>query len=204
MQPLQSLPTEQSQAGDFARRLAVILGPSYTPADGTRIAADLLALGGALAGARDTNLAALNEAFVTSAVQLLSELETSYGLTPRPDISVEDRRVRLIAKIRAARAGTPQSILRAIHTYDPTAQLNEVTPNDISPRTSDGTYPGTDRGVFHITITLSDAIYANTSTRSEIAAIVEQMKPAHVSYTLATSYGFFADISLTDVGVLGV
>ena len=205
MQPIQYLPTEVGPAGDIARHLAIIIGPAYTPADGTKTAADFLALGGALAGARNTNRAALDEAFVTTATYLLSELEVSYGLTARPDLSVADRRTRIIAKIRAARAGSPQGILRAIRTYDPTATLIEVTPDDISPRTSDGVNPGTDRDVYAIGIVLAPDVWADTSKRAEIVAIVQQMKPAHIQANIAVTVPFLTDDtdSLTDRDLLG-
>lgn len=196
-------PSEESVAGDFCRQLLGLMGPAVQAPNDSPNAAEYLALGGSLAAARSTNLASLDEAFPNTAIKLLSEIETSYGLTPRPDLSTDARRTRLLAKIRAARAGTPQGILRAVRTIDPTATIVEVTPDDISPRTADGINPGTDRDVYHFFVVISSGVYTDTEKRAQITAICEQMKPAHVSFVVTTSIGFFADISLADVGILG-
>jgi len=199
----QQQPSEQSIAGDFARQLLTVQGPAIQAPDNSHAAAEYLALGGALAAARQTTVSSLDEAFANTATRMLGELEASYGLTPRPDLSLDARRTRLLAKIRAARRGSPQGILKAVRVYDPTATMVEVQPSDISVRTADGVYPGSDRDVYHFTILVSSAVYNDTEKRSQIAAICEQMKEAHCSFLITTAIGFFADISQADVGVLG-
>jgi hypothetical protein len=114
-------PTEATDDGDFARQLATLLGPAYQAGDDSNNAAEFLALGGALADLRLVIIDSLAEAFANEAWDLLSELETIYGLPVRTDLDEEDRQARLVAKIRAARAGTPNSILLAVSTYDTTA-----------------------------------------------------------------------------------
>src|SRR5688572_17486258 len=149
MRIIHLMPSEESVAGDMCRQLLGLMGPAIQAPDNSKNAAEWLSFGGVLASARQVNIDSLNEAFITTALALLSDHEASYGLTPRPDLSTDARRNRLLAKIRAARRGSPQGMLRAIRTIDPTATIVEVTPDDISPRTADGINPGTDRGVFH-------------------------------------------------------
>jgi uncharacterized protein YmfQ (DUF2313 family) len=201
----QQQPSENSVAGEFARQLLTLFGPALQAPDNSTTAAELLAIGGALASARNTTVTSLDEAFANTATQMLSELEASYGLQSRPDLSVEARRTRLLAKIRANRAGSPQGILAAVRTYDPTATIVEVTPDDISPRTGDGLNPGTDRGVYSFAVLLDATVWSDTSKRAEITAIIEQMKPAHVQANIGVTMPFLTDDpdSLTDRDLLG-
>lgn len=201
MQPLQVLPTEQSLAGDFARQLAMLLGPAYAPSDSSRIGQDLLALGGALAGAHATNLAALNEAFADTAVQLLSELEAEHGLQVRPDLTTPQRQARLVAKIRAAFSGTPQDMLTAVRTLAPEATILETRAADVA-----GPDLERRRAVFRFAVTLSLAHLLDANIVGQLRAILDQMKPAHTGYTLGLSIGFFCDDpnSLTDATLLRI
>lgn len=192
MQPLQQYPTEQSLAGDFARQLATLLGPAYQPADGTRIGADLLALGGALAGARNTNLSALNEAFADTAVQLLSELESELGLQVRPDLTTAQRQSRLVAKIRAGFSGSPQDILTALRTIAPEATITETA-------IADAISSGQPLNVFLFVVTISSAHRLDANVYGQIVSILETMKPAHVGYTIVTNRPFYLDISPLDL-----
>jgi uncharacterized protein YmfQ (DUF2313 family) len=191
-----ALPTEASDAGDAARRLATLVGPAVQAPEGSAAAADYYALGQALVDARATNNASLDEAFADTATQLLSELEAQYGLTPRPDMALADRRARLVAKIRAARAGTPNSILTAVHAIDPTAVLYENTAADVA-----ATNP---RGVFIWALQIAEATYFDAEKRRSILAIVEQMKPAYTQGNTCVTVGFLTDDdeSLTDRDVL--
>lgn len=178
---VQSLPSEDSEDGKFARQLARLIGPAIQPADGTNIAQDMLALGGALADARATLRDLLAEAFADSAWDLLSELERVYGLPVREDLSRSQRQTRLVAKVRAARAGTPDSILLAVAPYDTTASIYENVAADVT------YYPS---AVFLWDLIVSAAVHADAEAIIAIRAIVEQMKPAHTKCFVVTKVGF--------------
>lgn len=191
----QQQPTEQSVAGDIARYLLRIMGPAIQAPDGSQNAARFLALGGALARARQITVSSLDEAFVTTALMLLGEHEADYGLAVRPDLSVEARRTRLLAKVRASKRSSPQGILRAVRTIDPTTTIVEITPDDISPRTTDGAFPGSDRDVYFFYVVVDSPVFFDTDKKAQIEAIVHQMKPAHKDFRVVKSIGFLAGIS---------
>ncbi len=199
-------PTEATDDGDFARQLATLLGPAYQAGDDSNNAAEFLALGGALADVRNVILDSLREAFATEAWDLLSELETIYGLPVRTDLAEEDRQARLVAKIRAARAGTPQGILRAVAPYDTTAQVFEVGPSDVTQEADLPTAPGAARGVYQWALQIASAVYDDPTKLAAILAIVEQMKPAHTRGSVCVTVGFRFDDpdSLFDRDVFGV
>lgn len=204
-------PARISTFGAFARHLALLLGPAYQPTDASRVARDMTALGGALALGRLTNKAAADEAFGDSADQLLSVLETSYGLQPRPDLSTADRRVRLVAKIRAARAGTPLSIRSMVRAIDGAATIEENTPS-LVPREADKVGPpavwGAQRLVFQWGVRIAAATYGDANKLAQLRALLAQMKPAHTRvsiHTNDTNLGFRFDDpdSLFDRDVFG-
>jgi len=184
----QPMPSEDSKAGFFARQLALLIGSAYQPVDNTRVAARLLALGGAIRDARATNLASLAEAFPDTAAQLLSDWETHLGLAVRGDLSIVPREQRALAKARAARAGTPQSMLVAVRALDPTETIYENTLGPV----------GDEMFVFAILIQVST--FNNPLVFDQIRAIVEQMKPAFTRGNLPTRIGFRCDdpLSLVD------
>lgn len=210
MLPRVAAPTEDSADGAWARRLAEALGTALQASDGTAAAADLLALGGALADIEQARRDLADEAFADSAYDLLAELERAYGLPVQPERSAADRRTDLLAKIRAARAGTPDEILRAVRTIDGTATITENTPATV-PREADVAVPptaGAERQVFRWAVRLAVAVWSDTTKRARIAALCEQMKPAHTAVTLhtnSTTDGFRFDdsASLFDRDALG-
>lgn len=195
----QAIPTEDSDAGRLARMLLRALGPAYSGGDGSRTAADFLALGQALADGRDTNLVALAEAFVDAAADLLTEHERAYGLVPRADLGAEDRRTRLVAKVRAARAGTPQAIARALASIAADAEIFE---NDRAAAVASGV----DHAVYVFAVLVATDVYANSDLLGLVRAIVQQMKPAHSRGNVGTRAGFRCDdpLSLTDRDLLSV
>jgi uncharacterized protein YmfQ (DUF2313 family) len=180
---------EPSVAGDFARHLALLMGTGVQARPGSFTEADLLALGGALRDARATNLAILDEAFPDTVDQLLAEWEAMYGLPTRADLTTAQRRDRLVAKVRAARAGTPADILTAVHKLDPTATITEYTAAAVA-----GTNP---RSVFRFVVVLASAVYDDADLRGQIERLLDQMKPAHTAYSLAISDVFRWDDAAT-------
>lgn len=182
----QVLPTEQSPGGDFARRLLKILGPVIRAKDGTATAAWFLALGDSLATVYATLVRAIDQAFASSASDMLSELEVEYGLDVRPDLSTDDRRARLVAKIRAARAGTEQSIIRALSALSVTVTIAGTT-------CVQADAAGEPRLTFRFTVYITDSAYDDTTTLALVNRIVQQMKPAHTGFQIGTGSPFTFD-----------
>jgi uncharacterized protein YmfQ (DUF2313 family) len=202
----QGRPSEVSNDGDFARHLATLLGPAYQAQDGTNNAADFLALGGAMADVRAILQDIVAEMFVNTAYDLLSELEADYGLPVHPELAASERQANLLAKVRAARGGTPQRLLTALSVVAPEATITE---NDVTtvPREPDGaTYQSASRGVFLFAVTVAVATWNNAAKRAQLVALLDAMKPAHTAYNIVTRVGFRTDDvqSLTDRDALGV
>jgi uncharacterized protein YmfQ (DUF2313 family) len=210
VKPHLALPSEDSPDGALARQLATLLGPVVQGADGTAVAADLLAFAGALADARQALRDLADEAFADAAHDLLPEHERAYGLPVREDLAPADRRARLVAKHRAARAGDHTDIPLALRALDPTVvSMAENTPAAV-PREADTTIPpvaGAHRQVYRFGIQLAVDVWNDEDTRAQIARLLEQMKPAHTAFTLHTNIpgGFFCDDpdSLTDRDIVG-
>jgi hypothetical protein len=186
-----------SPAGYFGRLWLKALGSAYQAPDGSVNASDALALGGALAAGRATNLAVRAEMFADSVTQLLPEWEASYGLAVRPDLSAGARQARLLAKVRASRAGTPAGILLAVRTLAPEATLTENTAAAVA-----ATNP---RNVFRYAVTITAAHFADADLAGQVGALLAAMQPAHTDHTLTTRVGFRCDdpLSLVDRDCLG-
>lgn len=197
MKPVASLPTENSDAGRVARRLARLIGTSRDFLDTTVEGSNALALGQALDTAADAMALAIAQGFAGEATVLLSELEQRYGLSDGGGLIASDRQARLVAKVRAARAGTPQGILRALATLDPTAGILENVWSDVS-----GTDPP---AVYRFGVLVAVATYADPALLARIREIIEQMKPAHTQGVVGTASKFKTDDpnSLTDRDLLG-
>lgn len=114
----QALPGGTTKAADRARRLAIWIGPSIRPADGTLVAKDLLALGAELALGHDTVLRAVAQAHPGTATDLLPELEEQYGLPDGTGLATSARQaifaaVTLILTVFAAWFGAQWRLARA-------------------------------------------------------------------------------------------
>lgn len=182
------LPSGDTDADRFAREIAILRGPEVTPADGTVVAADFRALGGALAGARTTVLRAVAQAHPSSASDLLDELEEQYGLANGADLTTAERRTRLRAKVRARLRGTEAAILATVRTIAPTATLQGVAWSSVT------AYP---RATHRFAIILPVATYDDGTSRDTIASAVAQQSPAHVEPRVTTRVGFRCDDSLS-------
>jgi uncharacterized protein YmfQ (DUF2313 family) len=200
-----ALPSEASTAGDLARQFLDALGPAYQAPDGSNNAADALAYGGALAGARTALTTALAQAFVGEATVLLTELEQEYGLPVRVDLTTAQRQARLLAKVRAARGSQPQRMLRALTAIAPEATLAENTPSTVPHELDTAFAPGAARGVYQFGVLVSATTFADPVALPALKAVVEQMKPAHTRGSIGTRRHFrCADpLSLTNRDLLG-
>lgn len=195
MIPSQNLPTESGKAGDFARMLVRALGPAIQAAQSTVTGALFLAFGDALAAVYATVSRSADQAFTTSATDLLPQLETEYGLERRPDLSNADRQARLTAKVRAARAGTDQGIVSAISAVDPDASILGVT-------CLEAAGVGAPRKTFYFTVLTGQLTLDDTTTRALIDQIVAQMKPAHTLGLAASGQPF--EVSNATLGRLNL
>lgn len=191
-------PTEDSDDGTFARRIADALGSALQAKDGTAAAADLLALAGALADANQSRKDIADEMFVDSASDTLDQHERAYGLPVEPNLSNAARQARLTAKVRAARAATPAGIASALLALGAiaanTVPVHENTPGTVPAPTSpyyadDPTPPraGDARLVFLFAVRLTVAAWNDTTLRARVDAILAQMRPAHTAHTLHTN-----------------
>jgi phosphoglycolate phosphatase-like HAD superfamily hydrolase len=82
-------------------------------------------------------------------------------------------------------------IERAVRAIDPTAIVTETLIADV-PRGDDVTVPfapapGASRGVYHFLVRLADAVYDDPRARTDVVRVLEQLKPAHVTYALHTN-----------------
>lgn len=188
----QALPSEATTAGEIARQLAQILGPAYQPADGTVIAAELLAYGDAIAIVLANTLQSINEAFANLSIHLLGEYEVEYGLPVRPDLSNAVRQARIVAKIQAIRRASPNGITTAVRSV--VGSLGSVIIYENATSNADfASYP---RGVFQFGVTIGTSAWNNYDVRVQAQQIVNQMKPAHTRGDVGASKGFILGTSL--------
>lgn len=192
----QPLPSGTTEADRFARALAVLLGPAYQPADGTLVAADLRALGGALAGVHATVARAVAQAHPRTATDLLGELEEEYGLPDGASLTTAERQTRLAAKVRARFAGSPADILATLRTHEPAATLEECAAAVVL-----GTDPN---AVFRFLVLLGwtpatapDDVLAQLAALDAAGArldpLLRQQQPAHTDHELGVRVGARCD-----------
>ncbi len=194
--PRQTLPTEESASGTIARRILRNAGTSVNAPDTSSNAAEFLAFADAVADAYTDQTIATNQAFVDTATVMLSEIEESYNLTVRTDLSNAQRQSRLLAKVRAARGGTPAVAIKTIGVYDPTVTIEENLASD--------PFLGDPSGVFVWAAVITVAVFNDELALAAIRASIEQLKPVHTLGSPCTSVGFLCDSadSLVDRDVL--
>lgn len=197
MKPVALYPSENSDAGRIARRLARLIGTSRDFSDTTVEGSNALSMGQALDTAADAMASAIAQGFAGEATVLLSELEAEYGLGDGAGLSTADRQARLLAKVRAARAGTPQEIKRAISAFDSSVTVIENIWSDVA-----STDPA---AVYRFGVLIATVTYADPNLLARIRATIEQMKPAHTQGVVGTASKFKTDDpnSLTDRDLLG-
>ncbi len=189
-------PSGTSKTDRFARTLARLLG--VPAADGTLTAADLRALGAALAEGHDTFERVLDEMFVSSAEELLAEWERALGVVTERSATVATREATLTAHRRTSGGNSKLRVLTAVQALDSTATLANTAATSLSYATR--------REVFEWRIILAASVFDNAVTKARVTAIAEKMKPAHTRAVLAVSDGlFYTDDpdSLTDRDLLG-
>lgn len=217
--PLSDPTTSDAATLGYARRLLTYLGPAYPAPDGSVTASDYLAWGHSLATVRGTLLRALDQAFPNSATDLLSELETDYGLPTDPSGVVASRQGRLLATVQSKQAGDPTTIATALTTllgYPTGVAVVDYTAAQVlsaEPLGAASAYAATTRrGVFVFAVVVPTKYLTDTSAMANINALVTRAKPAHTTFTVTDSAGpFLADDpsgvghpgSLTDRTIIG-
>lgn len=181
------LPTEDSNAGAIARRLARLQGPAVQAPDRSANAAELLALADSIDDARAQLDAIRDESFPDSATYLLTEWELALGLAVTAAGTAAERRAALLAVTRTRRGGTPQDLLALAQSVVPTATLREYTATEAGAL-------GDERAVFTLRVVLG-ASAGDTELESRIRALLRPAMPAHVQLEFAaTAY----DVLLTE------
>lgn len=183
------LPSGETLADDFARELVSLLGVQAP--DSSHHADDARTFGTALSLAYERLDDAAREAFTTLASEMLSEWETRLGVVPSVGSTDAQRQAALTAVRRAGGSNNRVAFLAALQAIDPTAAY------DTGSAVENTTYP---RGVFVFSVRVAPAILANPLQLARVTDVIERMKPAHTTYTLASNEGFFTDDanSLTD------
>ncbi len=189
----------------LARAWAKALGPSQKFADGTAAGADAATVGVALARHELVLRRALREAFITTAVDTLSDWERMLGLPVGAALDPEVRQRRLLARWRARRGGSPQAIVAAVEALLPTGtsvSLEEVAYADVV-----DTVPS---NVFVFAVVIADTgpgwtFFGDTDVTPAVQAVLGAMKPAHALGRVTNRVGFRCDdpASVTDLTLLG-
>lgn len=189
-QPLPTAPTLDDTERLFARQFAMLLGPWYGAADGTRNAAEVEGIGESLAESSGTNDRVGAEAFVNLASSLLPEWEALYKI-PAPLTTTAARRTSLLARTRAGFIAHPRTIVEAIRGIaGADATVLEPLWHEVT---------ASPERVHVIVVRVSEEVfgtpYVNTATFLQVVDVVDRMKPAHIEavYTGTQTDGFRTD-----------
>lgn len=189
------LPSENSKAANFARRMINAMGSAIQAPDGSVNAADFLSYGDVLSYIDDMLLEGLSQFFVDTATWLLEGWERIYGIPTDSSLPNATRQQLLAAKVRATRSASVDDIKTAV---------GAITTSVIHENLSISLDPIFKRGVYIFVIAIPEAIWNDTAKKLAIERIGEQMKPAHMKVTVAVTVGFRTDdpLSLVDRDVL--
>ncbi len=180
------LPTEAGAAGDLARQLARLVGPAIQAGDSTVAAQEYLALGGALADARQTTLAAIAEALPQTALHTLSAWEAMLRIPVRPGAAPADRRAVIVARLQAS-GGTPSRIELAASTFAGGAcGVYEVAWSSLA--------AGFERYVFRFVIGIPVALVDDEAFRAALDELLERVSPAHTTWSVVRTGALLFDV----------
>ena len=185
-----ALPSGTTDADRFARALATLRGPEITAANGSLVAADLRVQGQLLAEGRARVLLAAAQAHPGRATELLSELESEYGLPDGTSLPTATRQQRLLAKYRARGAGDRPSLLRTARTVAAEAQIVSIALDDVN-----DTDPN---AVFRFVVLLTESHWNDESLKATLDALLAQQVTGHVGWVLTVGDGPDLDPFLCD------
>ena len=185
-----------SRAGQFARELAYAIGPAIQAVERSRVVAEYVGFGAALAVTLATQARMVLQRFPDTATDLLSAWELRLRLPVSPAATVADRQALALARLRGAFGGPESRVLSAMRAIDPTATIRNGKSLECA---------AAPKKVYLFAVVIDPAVWAETSKREQINAIVRQMAPAHALFNTATRVGFRCDdpASLTDRDILG-
>lgn len=175
----QELPSEDSEAGRVARRLAALQGPAIQAPDGSATGAELLALGDAVAAARERVEQSQAESFVDTAEELLAEWEAVFGLPTYTTATQSTRRASMLALSQSARAGTPQDLEALAASIVSGATLRERT-------VTEATTDGDARRVFLLRVAIG-ASAGDSEIESRLRSLLAPAIPAHCALEFAAT-----------------
>lgn len=180
----QQLPSGTTDADRFARSLALLRGPEIQPGDGTLVAADLRALGQALADVRATRLRAVAQAHPGTATVLLGDLEREYGLPDGSRLPTDERQRRLVAKYRARASAARSNVLRTLQALYGAAAIVGVWADSVA-----GTDP---YATFRVIVLVDVAAWADDLS-ARLGALLDQQLGAHAGWVVTPHVGFLCD-----------
>jgi len=183
------LPSGETLTDDFARELVSLLGVQAP--DSSNHADDARTYGSGLAAAYTRLDDAARESFVPLASELLPEWETRLRVVPSTGSSDSARQAALTAVRRAGGSNNRTAFLAALQAIDSTASMATGSASENT------TYP---RGVYVFSVRVAPSVLADPVQYARLVDVIERMKPAHTTYTIASNEGFFTDDaeSLTD------
>lgn len=121
------------------------------------------AIGTVLGAAYDLSTELMAETNPEMTTQLLGYWESEYGITPDPELTIEQRRQRIINKIRTVGSCTPARLEAAI-----SAAIGGIGV-EITERTA--------KNQFTVSI-------IGAASLAPVIEVVERMKPAHLTYVI--------------------
>jgi len=186
----QSLPSGSTAADRIARELARLRGPEISPSDGTLVAEDLRAQGGAAALARATIQRAIAQAHPSTATDLLPELEAEYGLPSGSALSTSARQLRLLAKYRARGDGSLNALAVTVRTLVPTATLLAIAAAAVADTAPDA--------VFNLVVLVPLATMDDANVLAELDALLGQQVTSYANWTYGRGAGPDIDPFLCD------
>lgn len=183
----------------IAQRVASAMGPAYDFGDESILSAELWAYAFVFYEVQNKLRDTLKQAFPTTVLDLISQLESYYGVPVSPLDNIDKRRERLIAKLKSRLGASTQAILDALSFFVNNNAVVEVS-------VSAAVTAGDNRAVYQWGLVIGDANFDDSILRGTIERIVKSMQPAHVRCNIAATKQFFTDGfsgSFTDRTLIG-
>lgn len=177
----QAFPSGTADADRIAREVARLRGPEIAPGDGTLVAEELRAQGGALAAARAAVRRAVAQAHPGTATDLLPGWEDEYGLSDNAPLPTDERQRRLLVQVRARGDGSLPVLARAVRAVVPDATLLAIASEDVAHANPDA--------VFSLVVLVSLATMNNRRLMAQIDAILGEQLTGHAAWTVGRGAG---------------
>ena len=169
-----AIPTIATPGGDLARQFCKLRGPAFQAPDGSLDAFEAVALGDALATARQTTLNAINEAIPGLASQLLSEWEDHLAIQKHPEQTAAQRNAAILAHWQAMR-GSSYQVWLTVTTLAGGTVVNVIEPS---------IWSGLGRLVYLVEIQVTTALSTDVQFLASVNEILDRMMPAWCSWKI--------------------